>query len=418
MFTSLTQRMIFIHAIPCDLFKTNYEYMKKVTFRLIFVFAVVLGFSACSLLQRTTEPVFITHESGIRYRIIEQGNGTRPLMNDMIYVHYRLMLEDSTIIDNSYDREEPVSFKMGAGQVIPGWERGISLLREGDKAIMVIPPDLAYGDRAVGDIPANSTLVFDVEVVKVDPAPKPLDIPEDANIITTTSGLRYTVVEPGDGIMLISGMRVRIHYNGFFEKDMSIFDSSWQRGEPIDFTLGKGMVIKGWEEGIAKLRVGDKARLWVPYELAYGEQGRGPIPPASNLIFDVEVIDPEEVKRPQPYNVAGKDTLETESGLRYIIVNEGTGEQAKEGQVVTVHYTGFLMNGNIFDSSIERGQPFRFLLGRRQVIAGWDEGVALMKPGAEYRFIVPPGLAYGERATGPIPANATLVFDVELLNVE
>jgi peptidylprolyl isomerase len=294
-------------------------------------------------------------------------------MNDMIYVHYRLMLEDSTIIDNSYDREEPVSFKMGAGQVIPGWERGISLLREGDKAIMVIPPDLAYGDRAVGDIPANSTLVFDVEVVKVDPAPKPLDIPEDANIITTTSGLRYTVVEPGDGIMLISGMRVRIHYNGFFEKDMSIFDSSWQRGEPIDFTLGKGMVIKGWEEGIAKLRVGDKARLWVPYELAYGEQGRGPIPPASNLIFDVEVIDAEEVKRPQPYNVAGKDTLETESGLRYIIVNEGTGEQAKEGQVVTVHYTGFLMNGNIFDSSIERGQPFRFLLGRRQVIAGWDE---------------------------------------------
>jgi len=375
-------------------------------------------FTACSLPQRITQPVYTTEPSGIQYRVTHRGDGNKPLINDMVYVHYRLLLEDSTLIDNSYDREEPVSFKMGAGQVIQGWERGISLLNEGDKAIMIIPPDLAYGERAVGDIPANSTLIFDVEVVKIDPAPKPLTVPANADITTTTSGLRYAVIKEGDGMMLVTGMRVRIHYNGFFEEDMTIFDSSFQRGEPIDFTLGKGMVIRGWEEGISKLRVGDIARLWIPYELAYGEQGRGPIPPATNLIFDVEVIDAEEVKRPEPFNVAGKDTLETETGLRYIIVNEGRGDFPEDGQIVRVHYTGFLMNGNIFDSSIERGQPFRFLLGRRQVISGWDEGVALMKPGARFRFIIPPDLAYGERAMGPIPSNATLIFDVELLSVE
>jgi FKBP-type peptidyl-prolyl cis-trans isomerase len=393
--------------------------MKRINPNLVIIAAIItVMLAACSLPQRVTQPVYTTDPSGIQYRVTQQGEGNKPLINDMVYVHYRLLLEDSTLIDNSYDRGEPVSFKMGAGQVIPGWERGISLLNEGDKAIMIIPPDLAYGERAVGDIPANSTLIFDVEVVKIDPAPKPLNVPADADVTTTTSGLRYAVVRKGDGMMLIPGMRVRIHYNGFFEEDMTIFDSSFQRGEPIDFTLGKGMVIRGWEEGISKLRVGDIARLWIPYELAYGEQGRGPIPPATNLIFDVEVIDAEEVKRPEPFNVAGKDTLETETGLRYIIVNEGRGEYPEEGQVVRVHYTGFLMNGNIFDSSIERGQPFRFLLGRRQVISGWDEGVALMKPGARFRFIIPPDLAYGERAMGPIPANATLIFDVELLSVE
>jgi peptidylprolyl isomerase len=393
--------------------------MKRIKPNLVsMVAAIMVLLAACSLPQRITQPVYTTDPSGIQYRVTQRGDGNKPLINDMVYVHYRLMLEDSTIIDNSYDRGEPVSFKMGAGQVIDGWEKGIGLLNEGDKAIMIIPPDLAYGERAVGEIPADATLIFDVEVVKIDPAPKPLTLPSDTDIISTTSGLRYAVIEEGDGMMLVTGMRVRIHYNGFFEEDMSIFDSSYQRGEPIDFTLGKGMVIRGWEEGISKLRVGDKARLWIPYELAYGEQGRGPIPPATNLIFDVEVIDAEEVKRPEPFNVAGRDTLETETGLRYIKVNEGRGEFPEDGQVVRVHYTGFLMNGNIFDSSVERGQPFRFLLGRRQVIAGWDEGVALMKPGARYRFIIPPDLAYGERAMGPIPSNATLIFDVELLSVE
>jgi FKBP-type peptidyl-prolyl cis-trans isomerase len=382
---------------------------------------IILGISvvlySCSVQRRTTVQVFNTHESGIRYRINEQGKGEPIRLNDMVWVHYVLMLEDSTIVDNSYERGEPVYFKMGAGQVIPGWEKGISLLRQGDKATLIIPPDLAYGDRTVGDIPANSVLYFDVEIVDLKPAPKPLVIDKDTEITTTTSGLAYAIVKPGKGTMLIPGMRVKIHYTGYFE-DMTPFDSSHDRNEPLEFILGKGMVVRGWEEGISKLRVGDMARLWIPYNLAYGETGRGPIPPASNLIFDVEVLQAEEVKRPQPYNVAGKDTVALESGLKFIVVREGYGTYPQEGQIVEVDYTGYLMNGNIFDSSVERGLPFRFILGRGQVIQGWDEGIALMKKGARFRFIVPSDLAYGERAIGPVPSNATLIFDVELLDID
>jgi peptidylprolyl isomerase len=109
----------------------------------------------------------------------------------------------------------------------------------------------------------------------------------------------------------------------------------------------------------------------------------------------------------------------TPSGLQYVEIKEGTGAVPKAGQTVKVHYTGWLTNGNKFDSSVDRGEPFKFSLGRGQVIRGWDEGLSTMKIGGKRKLTIPPALGYGARgAGGVIPPNATLVFDVELLGVE
>jgi len=109
----------------------------------------------------------------------------------------------------------------------------------------------------------------------------------------------------------------------------------------------------------------------------------------------------------------------TPSGLQFIDVVVGEGEEARSGKQVTVHYTGWLTNGTKFDSSVDRGDPFAFGLGKGQVIRGWDQGVAGMKVGGKRRLIIPSDLAYGARSPGAgIPANATLVFDVELLGVK
>jgi FKBP-type peptidyl-prolyl cis-trans isomerase len=108
----------------------------------------------------------------------------------------------------------------------------------------------------------------------------------------------------------------------------------------------------------------------------------------------------------------------TPSGLRYQDVTVGQGKEAKEGRKVTVHYTGWLPNGEKFDSSRDRNQPFGFDLGAGQVIAGWDEGVAGMRVGGRRKLVIPPDLAYGTAGAPPeIPPGATLVFDVELLDV-
>lgn len=109
----------------------------------------------------------------------------------------------------------------------------------------------------------------------------------------------------------------------------------------------------------------------------------------------------------------------TESGLKYIEVQEGDGVSPETGQNVTVHYTGVLENGQKFDSSRDRNRPFTFKIGVGQVIKGWDEGVADMKVGGRRQLIIPPELGYGARgAGGVIPPNATLIFDVELLDVK
>jgi peptidylprolyl isomerase len=108
----------------------------------------------------------------------------------------------------------------------------------------------------------------------------------------------------------------------------------------------------------------------------------------------------------------------TESGLKYVITSRGSGPAAKVGQVVIVHYVGTFLDGKLLDSSRQRGQPFAFTLGLGRVIRGWDEGFALLRVGDKATFLIPPDLAYGGQPRGPIPANSTLRFDVELLDLK
>lgn len=124
-----------------------------------------------------------------------------------------------------------------------------------------------------------------------------------------------------------------------------------------------------------------------------------------------------EAKAAMDKIAAGYD--ETPSGLRYKILQEGNGKRASKGAMVSVHYKGQLVNGQVFDSSYQRKQPIDFTIGVGQVIPGWDEGIMLLKVGDKARLVIPSDLAYGSRgAGGVIPPDATLIFDVELMNVK
>jgi len=114
-----------------------------------------------------------------------------------------------------------------------------------------------------------------------------------------------------------------------------------------------------------------------------------------------------------------KGFQKTKSGLRYQIINEGSGPQPKKGQNISVHYKGSLVNGNVFDSSYKRKEPIEFPVGAGHVIEGWDEGLLLLKEGTKAQFVIPPNLAYGDQEVGGvIPANSILIFDLELMKVK
>ncbi len=111
-----------------------------------------------------------------------------------------------------------------------------------------------------------------------------------------------------------------------------------------------------------------------------------------------------------------QNAIRTPSGLRYVVLKQGNGAAPTKGAIVEAHYTGRLLDGTKFDSSVDRGTPFTFVVGRGEVIRGWDEAFLAMKKGEKRILIVPPGLAYGDKGMGSIPPNSTLIFEVELID--
>lgn len=240
--------------------------------------------------------------------------------------------------------------------------------------------------------------------------------PSDAT--TTDTGLAYVTLQAGSGTEHPSASaKVEVHYTGWMTNG-EMFDSSVARGETITFPLNG--VIAGWTEGVQTMVVGEKKRFWIPGELAYGNTPPRPGMPYGMLVFDVELISFAEPPPPPqvPEDVAGvpEGVTVTDSGLAYRVLQAGTGNtKPAKSATVSVHYTGWMTNGEMFDSSVVRGEPTSFPLNR--VIPGWTEGVQTMVVGEKKRFWIPGNLAYGERPMRPGMPYGMLVFDVELLEI-
>jgi FKBP-type peptidyl-prolyl cis-trans isomerase len=256
------------------------------------------------------------------------------------------------------------------------------------------------------------------------PAPEyPVDPAFEGKPVSTNTLAGGLLVEDfviGTGEEAKKGSEVSVHYVGTLA-DGTMFDTSHKRNRPFAFTIGEGRVIKGWDEGVPGMKVGGKRRLTVPAELAYGERKKGKIPPNSQLTFTIELVE-SVPPLPDPKDAsafAGEPLrrVELERGLVVEDYVDGEGRVAAAGDKVSMHYTGTLDDGTVFDSSIPRKKALSFVLGTNMVIDGWDIGIAGMKVGGLRKLIIPAELAYGERGKGKIPANSRLTFTVELMAV-
>ena len=240
-------------------------------------------------------------ESGLQWIAVQKGKGkSSPSSSSWVQVNYEGRTAEGKKFDSSYDRGSPVMFPLN--RVIPGWTIGLQKMREGDQFLFHIPNALAYGDRNVGSvIKAGDDLVFLVDLIQVfgpemtDAAawkkyyPWNSDLPE---VQKTKSGLEYVVLASGDeaGKSPEFGQEVLVYYEGRLAENGEMFDSAFQRGEPLP--LATDGVIPGWTEALLKMKPGDRWMLHIPSRLAYGAQGTpgGPIPPDADLMFEIKLL--------------------------------------------------------------------------------------------------------------------------------
>lgn len=219
----------------------------------------------------------------------------------------------------------------------------------------------------------------------------------------------------GDGPEATASDRVTAHYVGVLHEDGTEFDSSWDRGQPFAFQLGTGGVIPGWDQGIEGMKVGGRRMLVIPSDLAYGEAGSPPtIGPDAALVFVVDLLEVLSI----PDEAPTLEIPEEFSGeLEIIDLVEGDGRAIKSGDAAILHYILALeSSGQVEDSSWET-EPVVAQIGDGIVIAGWDVGLIGMKEGGRRLLVVPPDLAFGEEGNGPVPPNDTLIFLIDLLQV-
>jgi len=241
-----------------------------------------------------------TAENGLQYLVLEEGakDGVSPKSGDLVDIEYVGTLKDGVEFDSSGAQGAAARFLLGDD--LPGWTKGIEMMREGARYRFFVPAALAYGEKgAPPAVGPNEAVIFEVELLKVHSAEKNLAaaekfLSENAGkdgVKTTASGLQYQVISEGPegGATPTAADVVRVHYQGTLINGTE-FDSSYTRGEPTEFPVGR--VIAGWTEGLQLMSEGDKFRFFIAPDLAYKDTGTpgGPIGPNEALIFEVELI--------------------------------------------------------------------------------------------------------------------------------
>ena len=252
-------------------------------------------------------------------------------------------------------------------------------------------------------------------------------------VIKLKSGIEYMDDSLGTGKEAKKDELVQMHFSAWIVKDSTNLFEDWTKdstkaassigstrrtGGPVKFVLGNNSFVNGMDEGIEGMKEGGYRTIIIPAKLAYAGRRMPPgISPDGRLKFQVELITAKEMTAVKRWDVDKTKFRTLKDGLKYVVVKPGDGPAIDSGDVVTLHYSGYFENGKKFDSSVERGEPLVFPYKVQRLIKGFNEGIGMMKQGEKAEFIIPPDLAYGSQANSAIPANSTLIFDIEILNV-
>lgn len=233
-------------------------------------------------------------ETGLKVTDIREGEGGLPEEGDIVSIRYTGWYLDGKQFDSTERLGAPLKARIGNKELLPGLDEGVATMRKGGKRVLILPPNLAYGEEGrPGVVPPNAWIKFEVELVDIQPGPPPILPWNDAGkeIVATQTGLQFVDFEMGQGEFPELGSTVVVQYSGFLD-DGTLFDSTYRQGGPVEFELSVERLIPGWVEGLLSMQAGGKRKLIIPPFLGYGSKGYGKaIPPNVTLIYDIELLE-------------------------------------------------------------------------------------------------------------------------------
>jgi peptidylprolyl isomerase len=350
--------------------------------------------------------------SGLIYKkLVVNDAGTQPRRNDTVMIHYTGWNQATG--ETFFTNHDRAPLPLNLATTAPGFTEGLQLLHKGETAILWMPPSIGYKSPP----PKPETLVYQVEVVDIQPAPAiPEDVarPPDKAEALPTAGKRI-VVKPGTGKDKIRPYD-NVTYNfTVWNTDGKMIDTS---KHPTTTQPYKQAVATG--EMLTSMTLGERARFWVDAAKLVQPGVKPPAVTTGTVCYEIEVTQSVKAAHeppPTPPDVAKPPdgVKKTAKGVFYRVLKAGPGKDPRHPDAkdtVKVHYTGWTTDGKMFDSSELRGEPATFNLGG--VIAGWTDGIPVMTTGDRVRFWIPVDLAYKGAAGKPA---GMLVFDVELLEI-
>jgi FKBP-type peptidyl-prolyl cis-trans isomerase len=441
---------------------------KIVPFILMAVSVAVL-FTACNMGEYKG---FKKTSSGIYYKVTSTDNQdtTRIAVGSIINLDLKYGLKDSVLFDTK-SRPGDMRFPMPESKYEGDFYEALRLFNQGDSGTFIIKAG-PFFMKTVGQpsVPEGMTeetdMYFNFYIKKVQTQAE-VDAEEaaksealrqqEAGLISNYIAQKNITVQPDEnGIYYIEKVKGKgksplkddyatVHFVVYKLDGEKLFSTYESNNEPLDFQIGGRFENPGFQKAVEKMATGGKCEALVPSAMAFGAQGAGQIvPPFTPLFYEIELTgimskeqfdkkqaDIEAKKQAEAAMKEQQESIDLQkylkdnniqgvtkpSGLIYVETLAGTGKSPVSGKNVKVHYTGKLLDGTTFDSSVGK-EPLEFPIGQGQVIPGWDEGISLMKEGGKATLIIPSKLGYGSRgAGGVIPPFASLVFDVELVEV-
>jgi FKBP-type peptidyl-prolyl cis-trans isomerase len=384
---------------------------------------IIAVFFCSLLLQSQTEPKinyrFKSTKEGLKYKKFTRSKGLNVLKSQRVYIHFTTWYKsDSTNLKLLVSNEKK-DFLVGHEEVLLGWDLALPLLKVGDSALVVIPSSLAYGDKKIGSIPKNATFYLWLKVIKTE------DVFFNHSNIDTTffkSGLKKIIVKRGNGNKVVANNEIKLNFTGYVYSEKGyrqIFEKTNFNEFMFSLQVGVGKFVKGLDEGIAGMEIGEKATFIVPPHLGYGNKQFGKILPNTTLYFDIELIDAFNPF----FDISNVKKQQIQDSL-FIYIHSRSKKSSNlinKSDIVTFDYKAYFMRKDsvkvLFENSLFHKTPMLQRPGSGNGFPGVENALINLRLGDSATLFIPNKKIYNKNKLTFLPKGADIYFDLYILNV-